>query len=105
MCKNRIIKSPISLSAPWKKRLDGVIVTKMDEAVQLGEVISCLIKNHSPSVFTSAGQNIQLDLHKISPESLIKSALDLRPDDIVSKKDSLDSAVQALLNQEIDLTH
>lgn len=93
------------LGAPWKDRLNGVIVTKLDEAVQLGETISCLIRNHSPCVFTSAGQNIQLDLHKVNPKQLIKSALELKTTDNVSLNDPANTAVQAMLNRQADLTH
>lgn len=93
------------LSAPWKDRLDGVILTKVDEAVQLGEVISCLIRNHSPSVFMSDGQNIQMDLQQIEPTDLINRALEIKSLDANIISDSVTTAVKSMLHQQVDLTH
>ncbi len=46
-----------------KVPLEGCIVTKIDEAAQLGCVMSTLIRNDLPAVFFSDGQRIPDDLH------------------------------------------
>lgn len=53
-----------------KVPLEGCIVTKVDEAAQLGCVMSTLIRNDLPAAFFSDGQRIPDDLHKASNKRL-----------------------------------
>lgn len=50
--------------------LEGCIVTKIDEAAQLGCVMSTLIRNDLPAAFFSDGQRIPDDLHNASRKKL-----------------------------------
>lgn len=46
-----------------KVPLAGAIVTKLDEAAQLGCIFSTLIRNNLPMAYLSAGQHVPDDLH------------------------------------------
>ncbi len=50
--------------------LEGCIVTKIDEAAQLGCVISTLIRNDLPAAFFTDGQRIPDDLHAAARKKL-----------------------------------
>ncbi len=53
-----------------KVPLEGCIVTKIDEAAQLGCVMSTLIRNDLPAAFFSDGQRIPDDLHAAARKKL-----------------------------------
>lgn len=55
--------------------LQGCILTKIDEALQLGNVISVLIESGLPMVYVSIGQRVPEDLQKMSPSELIDRAI------------------------------
>jgi len=93
------------LSAEWKSRLEGVIVTKVDEAVQLGEIISCLIQNHSPAAYMSAGLNIQNDLDVFRPDEIIKRAVRLGETEAHSQNDELSDTVKTQLYKQLEFLH
>ncbi|MDH5500427.1 MAG: flagellar biosynthesis protein FlhF [Gammaproteobacteria bacterium] len=50
--------------------LEGCIVTKIDEAAQLGCVMSALIRHDLPAVFFSDGQRVPEDLHPAARKKL-----------------------------------
>ena len=50
--------------------LSGAIITKIDEAAQLGCVLSSLIRHDLPAVFLSDGQRIPDDLHHAAKKRL-----------------------------------
>ena len=50
--------------------LAGAIVTKIDEAAQLGCVLSTLIRHDLPAAFLSDGQRVPDDLHKADKKRL-----------------------------------
>lgn len=53
-----------------KVPLEGCIVTKIDEAAQLGCIMSTLIRNDLPAAFFSDGQRIPDDLHNAALKKL-----------------------------------
>ncbi|MGB5624837.1 MAG: hypothetical protein WBM61_03820 [Woeseiaceae bacterium] len=53
-----------------KVPLEGCIVTKIDEAAQLGCVMSALIRNELPAAWFSDGQRIPDDLHSAARKKL-----------------------------------
>jgi len=53
-----------------KVPLEGCIVTKIDEAAQLGCVMSALIRNDLPAAWVSDGQRIPDDLHSAARKKL-----------------------------------
>ena len=61
-----------------KVPLEGCIVTKVDEAAQLGCVMSTLIRNDLPAAFFSDGQRIPDDLHSAARKKLwlVNQAID-----------------------------
>ncbi|MCW9012386.1 MAG: flagellar biosynthesis protein FlhF [Gammaproteobacteria bacterium] len=60
-----------------KANLAGCILTKTDEAVSLGGVLSAMIKHHLPAAFVSDGQRVPEDLHRARARELVDEALNL----------------------------
>lgn len=60
-----------------KISLDGCIITKIDEAASLGEIISVLIQHELPVSFVCDGQKVPDDLHRARGRLLIKEAVKL----------------------------
>ncbi len=60
-----------------KINLDGCIITKIDEAASMGEIISVLIKHELPVSFVCDGQKVPDDLHRARGRLLIKEAVKL----------------------------
>ncbi|MDH5484940.1 MAG: flagellar biosynthesis protein FlhF [Gammaproteobacteria bacterium] len=56
--------------------LAGCILTKLDEAVSMGGVISALIKHHLPVSYVSHGQRVPEDLEPARARELVHEALD-----------------------------
>lgn len=68
--------------------LDGAILTKLDETASLGGVLSTIIKQHLPLMFTANGQRVPEDLHPARADGLVQMAAELSsnldlPDDTV----------------------
>lgn len=55
--------------------LSGCILTKIDEALQLGHAISVLIETQLPMAYVSVGQRVPEDLQKMSACELIDRAI------------------------------
>ncbi len=53
----------------------SVIITKVDEAASLGEVISLLIKNNLPVAFTTDGQRVPEDIRLARSHHLVSKAV------------------------------
>jgi len=60
-----------------KVKLSGCMLTKIDEAASLGEVISVLIKHKLPLHFVCDGQKVPDDLHQARGQLLVKEAVKL----------------------------
>ncbi|WP_232504036.1 flagellar biosynthesis protein FlhF [Thiomicrospira microaerophila] len=69
--------------------LKGCILTKLDEALQLGNVISVLIESHLPMVYVSVGQRVPEDLQKMQPAELIDRAVMLGQQNPIAIDDQL----------------
>lgn len=54
-----------------KIKLTGCILTKIDEALQLGNVVSVLIESGLPMAYVSEGQRVPEDLQKMGASELI----------------------------------
>jgi len=92
-------------SAPWKDMLEGVIVTKADEALQLGECISCLIDSHLPSVLLSSGRNIHQDLETLSAEAFVADAVRMGELYGAMNHDGANLCAKTLLHKELQFLH
>ncbi len=57
--------------------LAGCIVTKLDEATSIGEVLSLAVDNALPLLYTTSGQNIPDDLAPADRAELIRRAIEL----------------------------
>jgi len=57
--------------------LQGCILTKIDEAASLGEIISVLIQHELPLHFVCNGQKVPDDLHQARGKLLVKEAVKL----------------------------
>ena len=54
---------------------DGIIVTKLDEAASLGDVLSVVTKAHIPVAYTSDGQRIPEDIRMARSHHLVSKAV------------------------------
>jgi len=59
-----------------KANLAGCILTKLDEAVSLGGVMSALIRHHLPVAYVSKGQRVPEDLLPARARELVNDAID-----------------------------
>ena len=72
--------------------LDGAILTKLDEAASLGGVLSTVINQHLPLMFTANGQRVPEDFHPARADKLVQMAaelsnsLDLPNDSVMAKQ-------------------
>jgi flagellar biosynthesis protein FlhF len=60
-----------------KANLAGCVLTKTDEAVSLGGVLSAMIKHHLPAAYVSNGQRVPEDLQPARARELVAEALQL----------------------------
>ena len=58
-----------------KANLAGCILTKLDEAVSLGGVLSAMIKHHLPAAYISNGQRVPEDLQPARASELMNEAI------------------------------
>ncbi|MDX5332618.1 MAG: flagellar biosynthesis protein FlhF [Gammaproteobacteria bacterium] len=58
-------------------RIDGMVITKIDEAVTLGASLSVAIGNGLPIAYVSDGQRVPEDLHPARADRLVKRAVHL----------------------------
>jgi flagellar biosynthesis protein FlhF len=69
--------------------LKGCILTKLDEALQLGNVITVLIESSLSMAYVSVGQKVPEDLQKVQPAELVDRAVMLGQQNPVSIDDQL----------------
>ncbi len=55
--------------------LEGCVMTKMDEALQLGNILTVLIENKLPISYISNGQKVPEDLERVDVRTLIDKAI------------------------------
>ena len=57
--------------------LDGLILTKLDETLSMGEVLSLAIQNALPIGYLTDGQRVPEDLQVAQPDELLERAMAL----------------------------
>jgi flagellar biosynthesis protein FlhF len=57
-----------------RTRLQGCIVTKLDEAVSLGPVLGALVRHQVPLVYACDGQRVPEDIHPALSLDLVERA-------------------------------
>ena len=60
-----------------KIKLDACVLTKLDESVSLGGILSVLVEHRLPVAYMSDGQQVPEDIHRAHPHTLINRALTL----------------------------
>lgn len=55
--------------------LSGCVITKLDEALTLGEVLDFAVESHLPVAYYTDGQKIPQDLHRAGAGALVKLAV------------------------------
>lgn len=58
-----------------KVRLDGTILTKIDESCGLGDVLSVIVQTQLPVAYVSDGQRVPEDLHPARANNLVNRSL------------------------------
>ena len=71
--QSAVIRQSINLFSKFEPQ--GAIITKLDEAACLGEVLSILIDNRLPIVFTTDGQRIPEDIRVARSHHLVSKAV------------------------------
>ena len=72
-----------------KLKLEGVILTKLDDAVHLGDVLTSIVRHDVPLAYWTDGQNIASDLHRADAAILISKAMHLNKTTSESKDDQI----------------
>jgi flagellar biosynthesis protein FlhF len=57
--------------------LDGCIITKLDEAATLGNVLDVIIREKLKLYYTTNGQRVPEDIHLANKQQIIEHALNL----------------------------
>jgi flagellar biosynthesis protein FlhF len=57
--------------------IEGAILTKLDEAASFGGVLSAIIKQRLPLMFTTNGQRVPEDMHPARAQDLVQQAAQL----------------------------
>lgn len=78
----------------------GVVVTKLDEAVSLGGLISALVEHGLPAVFTTDGQDVPEHLRRASARNLVRRAAELAE---TAREPATDRPVGAFEAREVAL--
>ncbi len=83
-----------------KAEIDGCLITKVDEAVSLGEAISFTVEKRLPVAYISDGQKIPDDIYPVDVDDLIERALDCEKNwDSEQDRQMYQSAAQASRHQ------
>ena len=85
--------------ASQQPALAGAIITKIDEAAQLGPVLDCLIRHRLPLMFLSNGQRVPEDLSQANIAYLVHRAL--HPRALGQSLQLSDEHVPALMADEL----
>lgn len=86
-------------TASGQPALAGAIITKIDEAAQLGPVLDCLIRHRLPLLFLSNGQRVPEDLSQANVPYLVHRAL--HPRALGESLQLQDQHVPALMADEL----
>jgi flagellar biosynthesis protein FlhF len=57
--------------------LAGCVISKMDEAASLGEVLSAVVQQKLPVAYVSDGQRVPEDLHQARANKLVSGSVAL----------------------------
>ena len=83
-----------------QKALIGAIITKTDEAAQIGPVVDCLIRHKLPLMFLANGQRVPEDLSQANTAYLSHRAL--HPRSISGRMDIPDEQISMHLMDQLN---
>ena len=72
-----------------ESQVSGVILTKFDEAVHLGDIMTSLLRHDIPLTSWADGQDIANDLHRADAAVLVSKAMHLNKTAVESKDDRI----------------
>jgi len=90
------------LSSKLARHMYGIALTKLDEAAQLGEVITSLIENDAKICYTSDGRDIQRDIKRFSAERLMEKIIQLGKKPELTEEARQRIHMLASLNQHLE---
>ena len=91
------------LSSKLARYMYGIALTKVDEAAQLGEVITSLVENDAKVCYTSEGRDIQRDIKRFSAERLMEKIIQLGKKPELTEEARQKIHLLASLNQHREL--
>jgi len=65
------------LSSRLARHIHGIALTKVDEAAQLGEVVTSLVESNAKVCYTSDDRDVQRDIKRYSAERLMEKIIQL----------------------------
>lgn len=65
-----------------RRGIDACVLTKLDEAISLGEAISVVLEKSLPLAYTTAGQEIPKDIERATGHGLVAKAVSMLKDSI-----------------------
>ena len=90
------------LSSRLAKHMYGIALTKVDEAAQLGEVVTSLIENGAKVCYSSDGRDIQKDIRRFSSELMMEKIIQLGKKPTLSDEARQKIHMLASLNQHLN---
>ena len=90
------------LSSRLAKHMYGIALTKVDEAAQLGEVVTSLIENSAKVCYSSDGRDIQKDIRRFSAELMMEKIIQLGKKPTLSDEARQKIHMLASLNQHLN---
>ncbi len=72
-----------------KSKVEGVILTKLDDAVHLGSVLTSLLRHNLPLTYWTEGQSIVNDLNRADAAVLVSKAMHLNKSIVETNEDRL----------------
>ncbi len=85
------------VSAYRAQEAAGVLLSKTDEAVQLGAAIDCLVRNRLPLLGYADGQRVPEDFHSANLAALVASALAPAPVSLSGEDDLANAEMRFIL--------
>ena len=90
------------LSSRLAKHMYGIALTKVDEAAQLGEVVTSLVEHSAKVCYSSDGRDIQKDIRRFSAELMMEKIIQLGKKPTLSDEARQKIHMLASLNQHVD---
>ncbi len=98
-CSHQELVLQRSISDFGNIKLDGCILTKLDESSSLGEIIGIAIKNKLPIAYVTDGLSVSEDIHLANAVAIMRHAINLAKSKNIEEKTMI-QLFESYLNKE-----